>query len=106
MLRSAYDAPSASSSSVAASTASWTAARLGVGAAFSPGSTDVTRLSLPGAPDLTHCQVSGPIPVHGQPARPHHAGRRRDDHRRAQAHADHAHDATAALRALGAPAVD
>src|SRR3954466_11536613 len=107
MLRSEYDAPSASSASVAASTAAWIAARLALGAGSSRDSTDAitiqsTRLEV-GPAVLDTVSSFWSDPRHGQPARPHHPGRRRDDHRRVEARPRPAHVAPSALRALGAP---
>src|SRR5512133_1877873 len=101
MLRSEYDAPSASRASVAARTAAWIAARLAVGAGTSRDSTDAiavqtTRLEDgPAVLDTVSSFCSDPR--HGQPARPHHAGRRRDDRRRVQARPHPAHVAATAL---------
>src|SRR5690348_5783646 len=65
MLRSEYEAPSASRASVAARTAAWIAARLAVGAGSSRDSTDAIAVSLPGRRpvhrSLTLCQVSARI---------------------------------------------
>src|SRR3954452_16844837 len=55
MLRSEYDAPSASSASVAASTAAWIAARLALGAGSSRDSTDAITIQttpLVGGPEV------------------------------------------------------
>ena len=62
---------------------------LGGGGRSSRDSTDAIAPSVLGATGLTQCQVSARIRAHGQPARPHHPGRRRDDHRRVQAPARH-----------------
>src|SRR6478752_10719800 len=95
MLRSEYEAPSESRASVAASTAAWIAARFAVGAGCSFDSTDAitvqpTRLEVPSA-GLDTVSSFWSDPRYGQPARPDHTGRCRDDHRRVQAVVDPAH---------------
>src|SRR4051812_41060605 len=86
-------APDESSSSVARSTSAWTAARFGVVATICSVLLDRVSSECLAAP-------------HGPSARLDVPGRRRNCHRRRAARRHHADEPAAALRALGAPAVE
>src|SRR4051794_4682117 len=95
-LRSAYELPSASSSSVARMTDASIARRLVLRGA---------RATRGRITDLTLCQTGCSLPGHGPPSRPHQPGRRRHDHRRRAAGERHTDEPAAALRAVGEAAV-